>query len=910
MPLLSSIVSLGRNLFKKDRVEKDLSEEIQAHLDLMIELKIKEGLEPRDAQRQALVELGGIEQVKEQVRQGRLGRLIEDFWQDLRYALRTMRKSPVFAAVVVLSLGLGIGASATIFSIVDTLMLTVLPVQAPEQLYVLREDDGPAVPGYSSSYSLFERVRDHSQVFTGITTVGLVDRTDLTIIEPGGDADAGAVRVSLVSGNYFSVLSVNTVQGRSFTAEDDRLPGGHPVTVISYDFWKRKMAFAPDVVGRKLKLNDTTYTVLGVTPRGFSGDWVGRATDLWIPKMMQAQVMPEYPSLKTGGLLRIVARLKPGVTIPQAQAAVQLEYQEDLRALWPHPTPSQLHYMSRARTILTPAGHGYAPQLETLAQSLGILAIAVAALLIISCANVANLLLARSSSRRREMSVRLALGAGSARITRQLLTESLLLSTLGGALGILFTLWGTRALSTAMGAGPVQMDSRAQVSGWSFDFRPDWRMLLFTGTICLLTGVVFGFAPAFRRSKISLASALTKRGTDPAEAVGRFSFGKLLVISQVALSLLLLIGTGLFVRSLGNLKTNDLGFDRKHLLLVWTAPGRSGRQGSALANLIFAVQERVSSLPGVRAVGGSNRGLLEGGDTGGNSDMMSVEGQEPKPGLQIMRVAVTPHFFDAAGMSLLAGRDLTEQDSEGRPAVAIINQTMSRFWFGDQNPIGKRFRLGATEFTEIVGVVRDAKHGTPRDARGVLYVPYRQVIGMMRNSCLVVSANADPTTLSARVRQALRDVDPSLAVIRIDTVAEQLDDVLGQERLITWLVAFFGILAILLACIGLYGVISYTVARRTSEIGIRLALGATPAHVLRMVIKESLILVMAGIAVGVPITLFLTRLISSRLFGVSAADPLTIVATTLLIITVATLSAFLPANQASKVDPLVALRYE
>jgi predicted permease len=843
--------------------------------------------------------------------------MISDLWQDTRYGLRMLRRSPGFTAVAVLSLALGIGANTAIFTVIDALMLTKLPVREPERLVILytAEPGSPSVARLAS-LSEFQKYRSLTQVFAGVAAISNLDRFNLTVNGPTGGSDVGLARVALVSGNYFSVMGVNPLVGRTLNPDDDRIAGGQPVTVISYTFWERRFMRASDVVGRTVTMNGTTYTILGVTPQGFSGELVGRPTDLWIPIVMQAQVMPEYPNMLTSGgvWLHLLGRLTPGVTMQQAQAMGQIVYQQNMREFWPNPTPSQAQYMERAHLEIKSAANGYSPQRDSFEPSLVILTIMIGVLLLIVCTNVANLQLARSEARQREIALRRALGAATNRIVRQLLTESSLLAVMGGGLGLLFCIWAATALSTTIPLGPVQMDSR-ELSQWiSLDLHPDWRVFAFTAALCLVTGILFGLASVIRGSKTSLSPSLTGRGADSGKSGARFAPGKLLVIAQVALSLVLLIGAGLFVRTMRNLRAVDLGVDRQHLLLVWTSPGQTGRQGPALANLIHTLQDRISSLPDVISASASRTGLLTGTpeSSGAPSEDMKVEGQAPKAGLLAVLVQIAPQYFETIGSPLLLGRDFTERDTETSPQVVIINQTMARFYFGDQNPIGKRIGFSREVGTpwEIVGVVKDVKFGTPREKKIVIYSPYRQQINSLRNTCMLVRTVGNPSNVAALVRHELRDIDPNLPVLRIDTIEEQLNDVLVQERLLSALSSFFGAVAVLLACLGLYGVVSYGVARRTNELGVRLALGATPGKVLGMVLKESLWLVVVGIVIGVPIALAATRLISARLFGISSADPLTIALAVSLMIGVASLAAFLPALRAAKVDPLVALRYE
>jgi predicted permease len=633
--------------------------------------------------------------------------------------------------------------------------------------------------------------------------------------------------------------------------------------------------------------------------------------------MMQAQVMPEFPTalVNGGSWVRILARLKPDVTLQQAQAAAETLYQEDFHESWPHPTPQQVQFMVGSHVVLRPAGNGFSPERDSLWQSLTILMSVAGLVLLIACANVGNLLLARAAARRRETALRLAIGAGRGRIVRQLLTESVLLSAMGGLAGFLFSAWGTRVLASAMTAGPVAMDSRVLSQSLIFDLHPDWRVFPFAAALCLLTGVLFGLAPAIRSgvrsANASLAAALTERGPGGSDGC---RLAKLLVISQVALSLILLMEAGLFVRTLRNLRTQDLGMDRKRVLLVWTAPGQTGRQGVALAQFVRNVQERLSAVPGVLSASMSNHGPLEGGDdSGSRSEFVKIPGQPPKPGMLLMRVAIAPGFFETAGMPLLAGRGFSERDTDNSPLVMVINESMARFFFGDRNPVGQHLATSPidTGFSiEIVGVVADAKHGSARDRRGIEYVPYRQVVGLMRTMCIELRAAGPAAGIAAKVRQELRAIDPNLPILRMDTLDEQLSDVLAQERLIAAPSVAIGALATLLACLGLYGVMSYGVARRTNEIGIRMALGAQRGDVLSMILKETLALILAGTVIGVPAALVATRLIANRLFGVSAGDSVTIGCVVLLLFAVAALAGFLPAQRAARVDPLVALRHE
>ncbi|MGH9838189.1 MAG: ADOP family duplicated permease [Blastocatellia bacterium] len=887
--------------------EADLDAEIRSHLDEAIRDRIERGEMPEQARINALQEFGNVGLVKEVTREMWGWASLERLGQDLRFGLRMLRKNPGFSLVAILALALGIGANTAIFSLFDALMLRTLPVRQPEQLVLFKRGEAANRTMYDVAYPTFERLREQPQVFADVAANWLIERAEMA---DSSGADPGQVRVGMASGNYFSTLGVQAVSGRTFTPDDNRVPGGHPAAVISHAYWQRRFALAPDIVGRTLTLTGTTYTIIGVTSRGFTGEWVGRPADLWVPFMMASQVMPEVPGGPSKFPALVIGRLKPGMTTAQAQAATQLIYQQGLMdEAGSTLTPEQRQFIAQRRIELESAASGYSARRQALTQPLAILAGMVGLLLLAVCANVANLLLARAAAREREMAVRQALGARRLQIARQLLTESLLLAVASGAVGLLFAVWGTNLLTAMLTAGPLS--TGIEDNAIALDLRLDGRVIACAALLGLLTSLIFGLAPAFRSSKVALTAALKERSATAAS--GRFSLDKLLVIAQVALSLVLLVGAGLFVRTLRNLQTQDTGFERNNLLLVWAAPVRTGRTVPALAEFAQTVQERLSALPNVKSVSVSTGGLMDGNVRGGQSETLQMQGQMPKPGLTIGSLAVSPGFFATVGTPLVAGRDFTAQDNEAAPQVAILSETMARFFFGNENPVGKRFNaMGGAGFPlEIVGVAKDAKLGTPRDQRGAWYFPYRQNARFLRlNWCVAVRTTGDSTALMASVNQALRELDPNLPILRVTTIEGQLNRVLAQERLIAALSGFFGVLAVLLACLGLYGVISYTVARRTNEIGLRLALGATPAGVLWLVLKESLWLVLGGIVLGVPLALAATRLISTRLFGVSPTDPFTLAVAVFFLVAIATLAALLPACRAASVDPMVALRHE
>ena len=881
------------------RSQRDFEEEIASHILLEIDRLVEEGMSPAEARLVARKRFGNITAAQERYHDSSPTLTLEAFGQDVRFALRTFRRAPAFTAAAVISVAIGIGATTAIFSAYESLVLKTLPVPHPEQLVSTR----------GGSYPMYKRFRALTNVFSSVATVAVIDRNNMTI-DGASAPDPSLVRVALVSGSYFSTLAVNAAVGRTLSEDDDRLPSAHPFAVISDNYWRRVFSGASNVLGETVSLNGTTYTVVGVMPRGFRGESQGHPADVWIPAMMQSEVMPEFPGLvtKNNGWLRIIARLRPGITVKQATAAIQPAYRgNQVEFAGTTPIPQILADVARDPIILEATPHGYAANHATVSKSLGVLLGAAAAVLIIACANVANLLLARGAARRREIATRLAIGASRRRIIRQLITESVLLALGGGATGFLVASWGNALLSRTMSLGPTQLDSRNESSWVSLDLHPDSRVFFFAAGLCVLTGLLFGFTPALRASRLSLSAAMTQRGAGAADADSRFRLAKLVIVGQVALSLALLAGAGLFLRTLLSLRSRDLGIDREHLLFVWTSPGRAGYQANQIPQLVHTVVERLSAIPGVAGAGMTNHGLLEGRDEGGPSEMLVVDGQRARAGLGTMRDAVTPGFFRTAGMKLIAGRDLSEQDAEGAPRVAVINETLARFVFGTSSAVGHRFGSPSDQM-EIIGVVRDAKHGSPRDARGVWYIPYRQYPQLMRNSSIVVRASGSAASVAPTVRRELASIDPKLPLMNVNTVQEQLDDVLFLERLMTNLSTTFALLAVSLACVGLYGVMSYVAAKRTNEIGIRLAFGAKSADVLGMVLRESLTLVAAGLVIGLPAALACFKLIRERLFDVGGADATIVGGAIAVLVIVSAVASWIPAWRAANLDPVAALR--
>ena len=899
--MLRRILVYLRALVRRDAVNRELDEELRAHFDRAIARNLGRGMTEAEARRCAAREFGNVTAVAEAARDAWRWQPLEQIGQDVRYALRTLGRRPVFAAAAISSIALGTGAAIALFAVVDSTLLRPLPVRDPAQL----------VSSHGGTYPLYRRFRKLRGVFSDVAAVSLLDRSNVAI---GGTAstDRGLVRVALVSGNYFTMLGVSAAIGRTLLPEDDRVPGAHPVAVIAAGYWRRRFGGTADVVGRTLGLNGTTYTVIGVASREFTGEATGRPVNVWVPMMMQSQVMLEMPGLldKNNGWLRIIARLRPGVTVAQVQAAIQPAYRDnEIAFAGADATPQFIENLRSDPFLLVPMARGYSPSRDMLERSFAVLLAIAATVLVIACANVAGLQLARAEARGREMAIRLAIGAARTRLVRQLLTESVVMAMIGGALGLLTAVGATALLSTTLSVGPVQMDARAPSSWLSLDVYPQTRTYVLAIGLSLIIGVLFGLAPAVRGSAAPLARVLIGRGGASSAGPARAGLGRLFVVAQVALTLVLIVVTSLFVRTLLNLRAQPLGMDRTHLLLVWTAPGQAGRAGDRLPELVRTMLDSVGRIPGVLSADATNHGLLEGQDTGGASELLTVVGLPPKPGLMLMRDGVTPGFFRTVGMRIIEGRDLNERNVIGTQPVAVINETLARFFFGDASALGHRIGTGEAQ-VEIVGVVRDAKHGSPRDRRGVWYVNYEQYPGLMRNACIVVRTSGDPKAAASSVRRVLGEIDPLLPILRVDTVEEQLADVLAQQRAVATLSLGFGGFAMLLACIGLYGVVSNGVTRRTNEIGVRMALGAPRSTVVRMVLYDTLRIALAGLVVGVPLAVAAGLIVGNRLYGVSSRDPMTIVVAIVALAGVVAVAGLLPALRAAAIDPNVALRYD
>ena len=839
-------------------------------------------------------------------------------FQDVRYAIRMLAKNSSFTAVAVLTLALGIGANTAIFTLINALMMKKLPVPKPEQLVLFGEGLRRGFIGFGPgehydifSYPLYEHLRDNDSSFEGIAAF----RTELDRLnvrrQGAGESEAAQLAWGrLVSGNYFSVLRVQPRLGHVLRPEDDR-PEASPVAVISHSYWTRRFGNDPTVVGRVLNVNGILLTVAGVTPPEFFGESVeSPLADFWLPVMLQPRLMPERGSVLEDpyvNWLNLLGRLEPGVSLQKAQAGVDVAFRQFLTArAGAHLSPEAQRDIQKSYIKLSPGGSGICSLRFLYSRPLYSLMAVVALVLLIACANVANILLSRAAARQKEISLRLAVGASRSRLLRQLLTESVLLGLLGGAVAVLFSTWGV-SLLVAMVAGGT--------GGLPLSVTPDAMVLGFTLAVSLLTGILFGLAPAFRATGMDVAQSL-KSGALGTTRGARWNLPKGLVVSQVGLSLLLLVCAGLLVRTLQNLAKQDFGFNPEHVLEVGIDPRIAGYKQDQLIPLYQSLLDRLNALPGVRVASLSLYSPMSGDGWGGQ---ISVQGYFPPRNEQAdcQWVWVGPRYVETEGMTLLLGRDLGPGDTKGAPQVAVVNESFAQRYLAGQNPIGHRFSMGVpakTYETEIVGVVKNFKFNDPREDYGpIAFLPLAQVEGPASYAANVeIRTTADPTSIASSVRRAIQDLDKNLPVTGINTLGEQVYERLHKENLIARLSSFFGILALLLACIGLYGLLAYRVARRTNEIGIRMALGAGQRQVLWMVLRESLALVGVGVALGLAMAFAATRFISSQfeLYGVKPADPATMAAATIALAAVAVFAGYIPARRATKVDPMVALRYE
>jgi predicted permease len=1018
---------------RRERMLNELEQDIRAHIEMETQDNIARGMSAEEAHYAAVRKFGNVTRVQEDAREVWSFVWLEQLWQDVRFGLRMLLKSPAFTAVAVLTLAFGIGANTAIFSLIDAVMLRSLPVEKPAQLMLLKwsarkspnihgimsagdcpsdlRRDALNPAGCSFSEPMFREIAQ-ADIFSGMAAFANTGRLDLT-----GNGPASVINGQLVSGDFFRTMGLRDAVGRLIDASDDT-PAAAPVAVLNYGYWQSAFGGSRQVVGRTIELNAVPFTIVGVAEQRFTGITPGSDYDVWVPLSNQPRINPLKGMDPFGGQdrrndmgfwwLTIVGRLKPGMPVTQAQAVVSGIFRNEMlhgavplfhgnqmasgpavRLAAPTaagsehtpasasaPVPALLAAGNAAiqvqrqavggaspqsagngkAQVIQPAPQGAAaasggvrpggtpsasvpttlstaddnPRLTLVSAQTGltgtrsrysdplyVLMLAVGIILLIACANVAGLMLARAAARQKEMAVRLALGAGRTRIVRQLLTESLMLSVLGGAMGILFAYWGAHAI--------VSFVSSNQTRPLGFAMGVDLRVLGFTVLVTLCTGILFGVAPAFRSTRVDLTPTL-KQGEGSSAGAGHsggrwWSVGNALVVTQVALAVLVLVGAGLLVRTLQNLRSVDMGFDAHNILIFGIDPTLAGYKGAQADNLYRDLQGRLAETPGVKSASYSMMPLLS------NGLMITAFHWPGTPEDQTAEsdaLDVGPNFFETLHIPFLAGRGFSAADFDlaaanggekptSAPTPVIVNQTFVQKYLGKENPIGKAYGAaaagpfgGPTPGYEIVGVVRDAKYNDlRREIHPMMYHPHHVGVATFE-----LRTAADPQALLPAVREVVGQVNANLPLFNVTTQSDQIDRLLFQERLVARLAGFFGVLALLLACIGLYGLLSYEVSRRTREIGIRIALGAQPDRVLQLVLWQGIALAMVGAALGIGIALGVTRYLGSMLFNVRASDPLTMSAVAVLLALVALAACYIPARRAMRVDPMVALRYE
>ena len=897
----------------RSQLEGEMDDELRFHIESYAEDLMRTGLPREQAERQARVELGGITVHKEEMRASLGLRLLDDLCSDLRYALRMLAKSPGFTAIAIGSLALGIGANTAIFTLAKHVLLDQLHVPHSEDLRLLNwiapqesvvhsswGDWSPAGNGQTTStsfpYPLYRQLREQNR--RQGTLEDLFAFKNIGQVTATVDGAASIVQAEMVSGNYYHEMDVAPALGRGITPNDDAVAGSGAVVVISDGFWRRAFAASPTVVGKAIAINGKPFTVIGVNPPEFTGaKSAHESPQVFVPFSIQPVIVPRRKGsiLEEPGYwwMQIMARQKPGVSKEQAEAAFSSTLASSVRGAGEVKAGDAIPQVQ-----VGDGSRGMNEAARLFRQPIMVLMAVAGLVLLLACANIANLLLARSAAREREMSVRLALGAGRGRVLRQMLTESLLLSLTSGAVGFVLG-WASRDVIPRLLSQPWDPHpASASV---------DWGVLAFIAALSILTGLVFGLAPARQSMRAQANSGLKENAVTVTQRRSGYA-GKAIIVFQVALSTLLVIGAGLFLRTLGNLQNVSPGFRVDHLLLFEIKQPRAEYPHGADIRLHEEIERRLAAVPGVESVTSSGSPLLAG-----QRDMdtlVPVGGKHRNLDSAPFDYTVGNHFLTAMGIPVIAGRDFSDQDTPSSPKVAIINQALAREVWADDNPIGRQFRSSKIVFT-VVGVAADTLYQSLRTGTPAQYfLPYRQMPGVEGGMTYEVRTHVDPASLTPLLQKAVAGIDRNLPLIAVRTQQQQIDATVGDERLFANLTAGFGLLALVLASIGIYGVMSYTVSRRTNEIGIRLALGAQAQQILQMVLGEASWMAASGIVTGLGAALVLTRLLKTMLYGLTPHDPATLVCAAALLLAVALLAAWLPALRASRVQPMQALRHE
>ncbi|HKQ04609.1 MAG TPA: ABC transporter permease [Blastocatellia bacterium] len=835
---------------------------------------------------------------------------MDTLWQDIRYGIRTLMKNPGFTAIAVLTLALGLGANTAIFSLTDQILLRRLPVERPEELVVLRspgsksghvwsDGDGSA----SFSYPQYKALRDKNNVFAGLLARFAVP------LSVAGDGQTERANGELVTGNYFAVLGVRPALGRLLTDDDDRAPGAGPVAVLSYGYWTRRFGASPDVLNKTLTINGAVMTVVGVAQSGFNGVQVGQLPDVFIPMTMKAQMTPGWDALNDPKdyWLAILGRLQPGLSGAQAAAAVAPIYRQILEEELPLQGKMSAEQQQRFldKPLVLDAGARGRPILQHgTTEPLSVLMGMVGLVLLIACANVANLLMARGAARQREIAIRMAVGAGRFRLVRQFLVESLLLSFIGGGVGLLVAAWTISGLIAALPQG-------FGAEGLSSQLDP--RLLAFNFALALLTGIIFGLMPAFKATRLNLEGTLREQGSSVSGSLGQVRFRKGLVVSQIVLTTVLLVGAGLFARSLSNLSRLDLGLRADQLIEFSIEPQLNGYSPQQTITFFDQLHQRLAALPGVESVSAAEIPVFADSSAGSNVTVEGYQGQDAE-NLHVDHNSIGPNYFSTMGIPLIKGREISQADTANSPKVAVINESFVRKYFGEHEAVGAHFAFGSGNKVipdiEIVGVVKNSKSSSVREEeKPFVYLPYtqRKPFG---SYTFYVRTRQDVGTVATTLRGEVERLDANLPIFGLMTVSRQIDESLFIDRFLTMLSLGFALLAALLAMVGLYGVMAYTVTRRTREIGIRMALGATRGNVSWLILREVVILAAIGLIAGLPAAYALGRLTESLLFSVKASDPIVFISAGLLLSAATLVGGYLPARKAAGIDPLKALRYE
>lgn len=903
------------NWFRLRRLEGDFDRELKYHIDRRMTDLIHSGLPEPEARRRVALELGGATQVREEVRDIWLTRWLRDFVSDLRFSARSFRRSPSFTATVVLSLALGIGATAALYSLIDQVVLRALPVDHPERLVLIDwigfQNAETMGTRNLMSYPIFRDLQQHKEFFDGVFCRAA------TTINLSTSGEPKLTAAELVSGRYFSVLGVSPALGRLLTIDDDQAPGSSPVVVLSYDFWKNQFGSAQDIVGRKVLVNQYPMTVVGVAAPAFHGIDVGEVPSLWIPAVMSAQAIPGFKTMldRRTRWVQILGRLKQNVSLAEAQTGLQPWFKamldEDTRRTNISRTSAENRRRFLASTLaLTPAPQGHSVMRESFSRPLSVLFVATVVLLALACLNVAGLFLARGSARHREVSTRLALGASRGRIGRQLLADSILLAFGGGLLGVGMAPVALQALIAFLPRNTAANDLHANV---------DARLLLFAFLVSLATGLLAGCVPALQAGRKSLDSSLRERGGAPS---GGLSLRRWIVTAQIAFTLILVVVAGLFIQTLHGLLAKGPGFETSSLISFGIRPALNGYSGAEATQLIRRISEGLRNSGSTQASSIASVQLLLGGAW--NNSLTIQSGERFTTDREVQINAVTPGFFDTLGTRIIAGRDFNEHDSldvalvnqslpvsKNGKRVVIVNEAFVKRYFGGRNPLGARVAMGsrpdAKPDTEIIGVVQNISYRNIREQWEQAYYP---IGAELSGSNFYVRFRGTPESAFRSIRAILREADPALPITYFRTLDEQIDRSLNTERMLSALSSSFGALALLLSLVGLYGVMSFVVNQRTREIGIRLALGATRLSTIWLVLSDALVMISAGTAIALPCVWALGRLLESQLYDVKPTDPVTILAATLVLCSTALCAALIPAHRASAVNPTDALRFE